>query len=105
MPIYEYYCKQCNAYDELNRKEAAKDRTYSCPVCSSLTVRRPTKPNVVTKGEEIPYMHPAFGRMMTDSQAKAEAKRMGHIEVGNEDVGKHIGPTERKSYDSPDYFT
>ena len=41
---------------------------------------------------------------MTDNQAKKEAKRRGLIEVGNEDVAKHIEGPKRISYDSTDYF-
>jgi hypothetical protein len=77
---------------------------YHCPDCNSVAVKQLTLPQVITEGEQIPYMHPAFGTVMTDKQAKAEAKRRGWVEVGNEDVSKHTSPPPRKSYEDNDYF-
>lgn len=104
MPLYEFYCAKCNAIDEVVRPIAQATLKYACPECKSDTERRYSTPQVITKGEQIAYLHPAFGQVMTDSQAKAEAKRRGLVEVGNEDVHKHIDPPKRVSYDSPDYF-
>jgi len=104
LPVYEFLCKPCNAIDEVTRRAAnAKDK-YSCPECGQESTRLYSPPQVITKGEQIPYLHPAFGTVMTDDQAKAEAKRQGLIEVGNEDVAKHIEPPRRKSYEENDYF-
>jgi hypothetical protein len=75
-----------------------------CPECGAVTVRQLTIPQVITQGEQIAYLHPAFGTVMTDNQAKAEAKRRGYIEIGNEDQNKHIEPPKPASYDEPDYF-
>jgi hypothetical protein len=77
---------------------------YHCPECGGDTQRRYTAPQVVTQGEQIPYLHPAFGTIMTDNQAKNEAKRRGWVEVGNEDLNKAVEPPKRKSYEEPDYF-
>lgn len=104
MPVYEYLCKQCNAIDEIQRDADRRDNPYRCPECRNVCERKLTKPNVITKGLEIPYMHPAFGVVMTDSQAKAEAKRRGCIEVGNEDVTKHTDPPKPQNYEAEDYF-
>ena len=102
--VYEFYCKKCNAIDEVERKlDQAMDK-YACPECGNDTVRKYSVPSVVTKGEQIPYMHPAFGRVMTDREASMEAKRRGLVEVGNEDVAKHTPPPKRVNYDEPDYF-
>lgn len=78
--------------------------TQHCPDCGNAMIRQYTAPQVVIQGEQIPYLHPAFGTVMTDNQAKAEAKRRGLIEVGNEDVSKHIAPPKHESYDEPDFF-
>lgn len=102
--VYEFYCKKCNAIDEVERKlEQATDK-YTCPECKSDTVRKYTAPSVITKGEQIPYMHPAFGKVMTDREASQHAKELGLVEVGNEDVTKHTPAPKRVDYDEPDYF-
>jgi len=102
--VYEFYCKKCNAIDEVERKLEQAKEPYICPECKSDTVRRYTAPMVVTKGEQIRYFHPAFGKVMTDNEAKAEAKAQGMIEVGNEDMVKHTNAPKRVDYDEPDYF-
>jgi hypothetical protein len=77
---------------------------YACPECGGNTVKKYSPPQIITQGEQIPYMHPAFGTIMTDNQAKDEAKRRGWVEVGNEDMDRAIAPPRSKSYDEPDYF-
>ena len=101
---YEFYCPKCNAIDEVIRKMEHATDPYMCPDCNSVTRRHYTAPMVKTKGEEKPYFHPAFGQVVTDSQAKQMAKDRGWVEVGNEDVHKHTPGPKRVSYDSPDYF-
>ena len=103
MPTYEFFCEPCNAIDEVVRPMSASGDPYACPECGGKTAKHLTLPQVITKGLEIPYMHPAFGTVMTDSQAKAEAKRRGMIEVGNESLDTIEGP-KRSSYDEKDYF-
>lgn len=103
MPIYEFYCKKCNAIDEVVRSMSEASTPYDCPDCGSVTSRRYTVPNVQTEGEQIPYLHPAFGTIMTDRQAKAEAKKRGLIEVGN-DSQDNISPPKHKDYEENDYF-
>jgi putative FmdB family regulatory protein len=104
LPVYEYFCKPCNAVDEVVRRVSQATDDYNCPECGTKARRHYSPPQVVTKGEQIPYMHPAFGTIMTDKQAQDEAKRRGWIEVGNEDVAKHTPEPVRRSYDEPDYF-
>jgi len=72
---------------------------YDCPECDAPMKKHYTRPNVITKGEQIPYFHPAFGKVMTDRQAKMEARQNGWDEIGNEDVKKHIGPPKRQEYE------
>lgn len=103
MPVYEFYCKKCNAIDEVVRSMKESGEPYDCPDCGERTVRRFTTPNIKTEGEQIPYFHPAFGTVMTDRQAKEEAKRRGLIEVGD-DTQDSITPPRSKSYESNDYF-
>jgi len=104
MPIYEYLCKQCNAIDEVKRRMADSGKPWHCHECKAVMIKKMSVPQVITKGEEIKYLHPAFGTVMTDSQAKKEAKSRGWIEVGNEDVAKHTPAPTRTSYDTSDYF-
>lgn len=104
MPTYEFYCKPCNAIDEVSRPMSEASLAYTCPECGGVTVKKYSPPNIQTQGEQIPYLHPAFGTIMTDNQAKEEAKRRGYIEVGNEDLNSAIEPPKRASYNEPDYF-
>lgn len=104
MPIYEYLCTPCNAIDEFQLKQADSDKPRKCQDCGALMNKKMSRPNVVTRGCEVAYMHPAFGTMMTDTQAKAEAKRRGWDEVGTEDMDKVPAAPKPKSYDENDYF-
>lgn len=98
MPVYEFYCKKCNAIDEVVRPMKEASLPYDCPECGSVTARRYTAPNVQTEGEQIPVMNPAFGTVMTPKQAEAEAKRRGWVAVG-EDNQNSITPPRSASYD------
>jgi len=101
LPVYEFFCKPCNALDEVRRTvEHAKD-IYLCPECGVKAQRKYTPPQITAQGESIKYMHPAFGRVMSDREAKEEAKRLGFVAVGT-DEQKGVAPTSQ-SYDSPDY--
>jgi putative FmdB family regulatory protein len=102
--VYEYFCKPCNAVDEVTRSISDADHPYKCPDCGGKTRKIISKTNAITTGEDAPYLHPAFGTVMTNKQAAAEAKRRGWIEVGNEDVAKHTPPPPRKDYEENDYF-
>lgn len=103
MPVYEFYCKKCNAIDEVVRPMKEASDPYNCPECGLVTSRRYTVPNVQTEGEQIPYLHPAFGTVMTDRQAKEEAKKRGLVPVGD-DTQESISPPKHESYESNDYF-
>jgi putative FmdB family regulatory protein len=104
MPTYEFFCKPCNAIDEVVRAMKHANDPYQCPDCSGPTKKLFSRVQTITKGEDQKLMHPAFGTPMTNREAAAEAKRRGWIEVGNEDVGKHTEPPKRASYDENDYF-
>ena len=101
---YEFFCRDCNAIDEVDRPMSQAKDPYLCPDCGATTVRQYRAPQIITKGEQKPYYHPAFGQVMTDKQAQNEAKRRGWVEIGNEDVHKHTPAPKRVSYESPDYF-
>ena len=103
MPVYEFDCKHCNAIDEVTRPAAECKEPYRCPDCDAVCQRHYTAPQVITQGEQVKYFHPAFGKVMSDLDAKREAKARGLIEVGNEDPNKHIAPPVT-NYDEPDYF-
>ena len=103
MPTYEYFCVKCNAIDEIVRPMAESNKVYNCPVCNEACKKKYSVPQVITQGEQIPYMHPAFGTVMTDLQAKEEAKRRGWVEVGN-DTQSNVSPPKKSNYDENDYF-
>lgn len=98
MPTYEFYCEKCNAIDEVVRSVKDSGQAYDCPECNLRTVRRYNTPNVSIEVDQTPYLHPAFGTMMTDKQAREEAKRRGYVEVGN-DTQERVAPPRLKSYD------
>jgi hypothetical protein len=104
MPTYEYLCKPCNAIDEVERTMEEATKPYFCADCHKVMERHYTPPQVITEGPQDRYMHPAFGRVMNDREARIEAKRRGWIEIGNEKPAEHIDPPERKSYEANDYF-
>lgn len=101
---YEFYCKPCNAIDEVERPMSEATLPYQCPDCGGPTSRHYTAPQVITKGEQVPYFHPAFGKVVTDNQAKQLAREKGWVEVGNEDIAKHTPAPKRDNYDFNDYF-
>jgi hypothetical protein len=105
MPVYEFLCKTCNCIDELELKAAEAVKPQACVQCKRAMIRQYTPPQVITKGNEVPYLHPAFGTVMTDSQARREAKARGWEEVGTEDMSKQPAAPPSKSYDENDYFT
>lgn len=102
--VYEFLCKPCNAIDEIELTIDQRDDEVACPECSVIMKRMLSKPNVITKGPQHPYFHPAFGKVLTDKEAQQEAKSRGWVEVGNEDVRKHTPGPSRKAYDADDYF-
>ena len=97
--IYEFFCKECNAIDEINRPAHEATLPYHCPECDMVMKRQYNVPNTITKGEQIPYFHPAFGKVLTDREAKAEARQNGWEEIGNENVAKHTPPPKRYEYE------
>jgi putative FmdB family regulatory protein len=106
MPVYEYLCKKCNAIDEFDVPESQRKVPRYCSECGGKMSREfRTAPMTVTHKNEEPYMHPAFGVMMTDSQARKEARARGWVEVGDEDMDKGITPPKKADYtDENDFF-
>lgn len=100
MMIYEFLCKKCNVIDEIIRHHMDLEEPVICPDCNSEMKRHYVPVTVKTQGESIPYFHPALGQMVkSDSDAQDIAKSRGLVEVGNEDVEKHIPPPMRQQYD------
>ena len=62
-----------------------------CPL-SGVTMAKAVAPSRLyfsgTKVQDKVF-NPAFGRAMTDTEARAEAKQLGMIEVGNESLEKN----------------
>lgn len=98
MPVYEFFCKKCNAIDEVVRSMKDASLPYDCPECGQVTARRYTAPTIHTDGEQIPVLNPAFGAVMTPRQAEAEARRRGWVPVGN-DKQTSISPPRSAPYD------
>jgi putative FmdB family regulatory protein len=98
--IYEFFCSKCNAIDEVIRAVVDVDEPVVCTECDSRMTRHYTAPAVVTKGESIPYYHPALGQIVkSDSDAQAIAKRNGLVEVGNENMQKYTQAPVREAYE------
>ena len=102
--IYEFYCKKCNAIDEVTRPYKIATNPYKCPQCGDICTRMYTPPQIITKGEQILKFNPAFGKVMTDEQASQKAREQGLTSVGNENVEKHTASPKRIDYEENDYF-
>ena len=103
--IYEFYCRPCNAIDEIERPVSEAKDPYTCPECGKLMKKQFSIPQIVTRGEDKLQFNPAFGKVMTNAQAKREAKEKGWTEIGSEDVSKIKDEPKRHNYDFNDYFT
>ena len=90
--IYEFLCKKCNCIDEVIRHHLDTEDVI-CDDCGSKMDRQYSAPNVITQGESVPYFNHALGQVVkSDSEAKSIARQKGWVEIGNEDVSKHIKP-------------
>ena len=88
--IYDFLCKKCNCIDEVIRHHSDKEDVF-CDECGSKMIRQYSPPNVITQGESIPYFSHAIGQVVkSDTEARTIAKSKGLVEVGTEDVHKHI---------------
>lgn len=94
--IYVYECDGCGKKYDVVKPVAEYQTQELCPL-SGVTMTKAVAPSRLyfsgTKVQDKVF-NPAFGRPMTDSEARAEAKARGLIEVGNESIEKHCQPEE-----------
>lgn len=99
--IYEYHCENCNASVDVIKPVAEYDKIENCEKCSNIMKRAfaPSRVHLYNTSVQDSYFHPSLGQVVkNDSEAKKLAKAKGWIEVGNENVHKHMKP-KRSEYD------
>lgn len=90
--IYPYRCP-CGKEFEVTKSSKNIDDIEVCPECGHNCTKAQryisrTHFYGADDWDSMDYQ-PAFGKPMTKRQAKAEAKRRGMIEVGNESMSKY----------------
>ena len=96
--IYPYRCV-CGKEFEVIKSSKNIDDIEICPECGHNCTKAEryisrTHFYGASDWDSLDY-NPAFGKAVTKKQAKAEAKRRGMIEVGNEDLSKYHKELDR----------
>lgn len=100
MPIYDYRCKNCESMFDVTRSIADCDQMALCPNCShendrnSRIISRP-KEFFGEKPEEPFFSLPLGKWVKGKSDLRRQAKELGMIEVGSENVDNIIKRDER----------
>lgn len=93
--IYEFTCTPCTKRFDVARRVSEYDLPASCPVCGIEAQRTPFPRKIHLYGTAVQnaYFHNGLGTVVRgETDAKAIAKERGLIEVGNEQVEKHVKP-------------
>lgn len=96
--IYEYSCSNCEIILEIRKRISLCDEAEHCQTCGKLLTKLISLTHSYGAKPDEPKFNAAFGKVLTYSQAKKEAKARGMIEVGNEDVKKHLKGPRRQDY-------
>ncbi len=98
--IYEYKCFGCKRGFDVIKPVKDYDKEETCEKCGAVADRVPFPRRTYLSGTAVQdkYFNHALGTVCTDKEAKILAKNRGMIEVGNEDVSKHVNPVE-SNYD------
>jgi putative FmdB family regulatory protein len=93
MPLYEYYCENCNEVFEALRSVSASEQPALCPKCGREAGRiMPTTFASMSRrdgyAQRVPYFHhpvraDAQAKTIAPVKPKASAKRKGKVEGGN----------------------
>ena len=93
MPLYEYYCENCDEVFEALRSVSASDEPSPCPKCGREAGRiMPTTFASMSRKEgyaqRVPYHHRPIradtpAKTIAPVKPKASAKRKGKVEGGN----------------------
>jgi putative FmdB family regulatory protein len=93
MPLYEYYCENCDNVFEALRSVSASDKPAPCPSCDRDAERiMPTTFASMSRKEgwaqRVPYHHrpvraDAPAKTIAPVKPKASAKRKGKVGGGN----------------------
>jgi hypothetical protein len=98
--IYEFQCHCCNTSFDVIKPAAMYNTPETCAKCGEIATRIPFPRKVHLYGtsvQEIEFNH-ALGKAVTKREASHLAKEKGMIEVGNEDISKHV-KMEESNYD------
>lgn len=96
MPNYDFRCPHCDYKTEVYKRMEDIIVLESCPVCSETMYRVYQAPNIsctVSRYSNVLGIDLANKAQVNDYKARYE-HQTGHklVEVGNEDVRKHIKP-------------
>jgi putative FmdB family regulatory protein len=99
--IYEYICPKCKIKSDVIKPVSEYRRLEYCDVCKAELTRVLSSPQLMNTKVEDPYYSVALGTVVKDKKHEARiARSKGLIEVGNEDVKKHIQPPKPVEYPS-----
>lgn len=92
MITYEWFCKKCDEKFETMQSIVEYDGKTSCPTCKNIINERILSSRVHfigTKVEDREY-NPGLGQVVNNKKHREEiAKRMGLVEVGNDNFAKN----------------
>lgn len=103
MPTYEYLCKDCGSQFDVIKSIKDYDLPESCHSCQSLTtVRQISRTHFYGASDwDSASYNPAFGKVIKNKKHRdEEAKRLGLIEVGNEDLEKTTASQDKRLDDN-----
>lgn len=97
--IYAYKCSSCTkAFDVIKPViDYDKEETCSCG-CIADRIPFPQKIHLYGTAVQEKVWNHALGKAVTNSEAKNLAAQKGMVEVGNEDISKHV-KMEESNYD------
>lgn len=97
--VYEYKCASCSKTFDVIKSAAFYDSEELCS-CGYVADRIPFPRKIHLYGtsvQEKEWNH-ALGKAVTKDEGAALAKSKGMVEVGNEDISKHV-KMEETNYD------
>lgn len=87
MPVYDYYCTDCDSGFELIKSIKAHQDVEPCPKCQKLAKQDLSRCRFETIGASVKdaYKCPALGQVIKSDYQRSElAKQKGLVEVGND---------------------
>lgn len=92
MPIYEYYCSECNMIYKFFIRNISSHKTPLCPKCGTASMQRRMSSFSIPKSDDKrleKFSDPAILAGLDQNNPKSMARWMKKIssEIGNEELG------------------